>query len=119
MDPANKSLAFNGFTSVSAAGRRASIEIFLASVMGEAVNISQVEHIFKGPSGDRKMSALSVVEFPSRVVREQVLKKVQDGHKGVMSEDDKNEQRFSLPCQNCFSAEAQRLPEKKRKPSNS
>ena len=36
------------------------------------------------------MSALSVVEFPSRAVREQVLKKVQDGHKGVMSEDDKN-----------------------------
>ena len=79
------------FTSTSAAGRRANVETFLQSVMGEIVPICQVEHIFRGPSGDRKMSALSVVELPSRAVREQVLKKVQDRHKGIMLEDDQNQ----------------------------
>ena len=63
LDPANKSLSFSGFISTSAAGRRANIETFLTSVMGESVPICQIEHIFKGPSGDRKMSALSLVEF--------------------------------------------------------
>ena len=91
LDPANRSLSFSGFTSTSAAGRRANVEKFLQSVMVESVPICQVEHIFRGPSGDRKMSDLSIVELPSRAVREQVLKKVQDRHKGIMLEDDQNQ----------------------------
>ena len=75
LDPANKSLCFQGFSEKDGAKRAAKIEECLA-IVGTKNAIRGIEHIWTGSPGNRTMSAVSVVELSSRSVRETCLKKL-------------------------------------------
>ena len=74
LDPANRCLAFTGFKDDSAESRVSKIQAFLTA-LGTCDNIVSAEHIWSGPPGQRKMTGVSVIEFPSRDLKEAVLKK--------------------------------------------
>ena len=88
LDPANKSLCFSGFKSTSTEARTTVIRAFLDS---QGVNGSnhQIQHVYQGPPGARKLSSIAIVELFSRDVREEVLKKVLQ-NKTTIAEADKN-----------------------------
>ena len=76
LDPANKSIAFKGFTEFDGPKRSAAIESFLSNIVMHKTGL-HIEHVYKGPTGQRVMSPISVTEFASRSVRESVLKKLE------------------------------------------
>ena len=79
LDPANKSLAFAGFTENDAEKRCRIIENILEKI-GCKERLQNIDHVWQGPPGGRKMSALSVVELISNSVREASLKKLPEGN---------------------------------------
>ena len=88
LDPANRSLAFTGFKSTSANGRNALIQNFLTTTSSDP-RVLNIEHIWKGPPGDRSMSSLSIVELSCRNEREALLKQLMQD-KSTLTEDDTN-----------------------------
>ena len=78
LDPANKSLAFKEFSEFDGPRRTAAIEKFFYNIDLKNV-IVNIDHIYSGPPGQRVMSPVSVVELPSRALRETSLKKL-EGH---------------------------------------
>jgi len=73
LDPANKSLCFKGFPDNDLRARTSRIDQILESV-GAKAQILTVDHIWKGPPGQRVVSGMSVVELSSRQAREEALK---------------------------------------------
>ena len=63
----------------NAESRIQSIELYLKK-MGEESHLRVVDHVYTGGPGNRHMAPLSIVEFPSQSIREQVLKKINDGN---------------------------------------
>ena len=89
LDPANKSLCLRGFKEDDPRARTKRIESILESV-GAKGELVHVEHIWKGPPGQRSVSEMSTVELSSRQAREEALKKLTqdnsklDGASGVL-----------------------------------
>ena len=87
LDPANKCLSFNSWTSKSTSGRKALIESYVEGIC-PGTSILSIEHVWTGPPGKREIGPISFVEFSSRSVRESILKYVQQA--APLKEDDKN-----------------------------
>jgi hypothetical protein len=77
LDPANKSLCLKGFSEKDAAKRFKLIEQLFDSI-GYNASVQNVEHIWTGPKGDRRISPNSLVELSSRAVREEALKELKE-----------------------------------------
>ena len=73
LDPANKSLRFRAFKDADLSVRVRIIEHCLSHI---GVKSSNVEHIYKGPPGQRELTDMCIVEFGSNSVREQALKEL-------------------------------------------
>ena len=73
LDPSNKCIAIKNFGTQSAAERDVCIQKFLEDNLGNP-RVQSIEHISGWVDGVRKMTPVSVVEFASRSVREEILK---------------------------------------------
>ena len=73
LDPCNKCISFKGFQTSSAPERNICLQKYLEEVLGNP-RVQSIEHISGWIDGVRKMTPVSIVEFASRSVREEVLK---------------------------------------------
>ena len=73
LDPSNKCIAIKNFGTQSGSERDVCIQKFLEDNLGNP-RVQSIEHISGWVDGVRKMTPVSVVEFASRTVREEVLK---------------------------------------------
>ena len=73
LDPCNKCISFKNFQTQSAPERNICIQKYLEEVLGNP-RVQSIEHISGWIDGVRKMTPVSIVEFASRSVREDVLK---------------------------------------------
>ena len=84
MDPANKSIRIRGFKVESLPERLACLQKELQHIGCNHIN---VEHIYKGPQGQRILTDMCVVDVGSNLIREKVLKdfgskQITDQHRG-------------------------------------
>ena len=90
LDPANKSLRFQGFKGENLADRVASVEFCLSHA---GIKFSHMEHIYKkGPNGLRTLTNMCTVELASNTAREAALRTlseydVQDPNGNVLKID--------------------------------
>ena len=75
LDPANKSLCFRGVKAANPQTRTTCIERILESVNAKN-QILNIEHVWKGPPGQRVISEICIVELSNRQTREAALKKL-------------------------------------------
>ena len=75
LDAANKSLCLRGFKEDNPKARTTRIEKILEQV-GVQEHIQNIEHIWKGPPGQRAVSDMTIIEMSSRQLREEALKKL-------------------------------------------
>ena len=75
LDPAHRSIRISGFVSDSHDSRINQIESMLRDL--KLPNMIHAESLFKGLPGNRSLSSVCMVEFPSRTIREDVLTKLQ------------------------------------------
>ena len=71
MDPANKSLRFRGFQGDSLPERVACVEKCLGDI---GLTAFLIEHVYKGPPGQRSLTDMCVVELRADAIREDALK---------------------------------------------
>jgi len=76
LDPAKKSLCFKGVKEMNADKRSECIEYFL-DYIGVSAVIRSIEHIAKGPYGNRSLTPVSVLELNCKSDRENALRKSQ------------------------------------------
>ena len=75
LDPANKSLCLKGIATMDVDSRTKMIEECLSKI-GVRSNVLNIEHLWKGPPGNRSISAISLIELSSRGSRETAFKKL-------------------------------------------
>ena len=73
MDPANKSIRIKGIAETDIIKRFRAIETLMREVGGNPA-IVNVEHVWSGPAGNRKLSGMSIIELSSHGARETSLK---------------------------------------------
>ena len=78
-DPANRSIRLRGLKQKSLNERKGSIDEILKDLGIPAIH---QDHIFKGPKDKREITDVAVIEFPSRNVREEVLKEFNKKSRG-------------------------------------
>ena len=78
LDPAWKSLCFSGFTTTDKKKRSNIINTFFETHFKDFVSLITIQHISKGPYNDRKMTSMSLVELPNRIIKDQILKMIND-----------------------------------------
>ena len=72
LDPANKCICIRGFNDKNIVSRRACIAKLMEQHF-QKPNIVNVDDLYTGPKGERKLSDITIVEFTSRAIREEVL----------------------------------------------
>ena len=77
LDPANRSLCCEGLSQSNPSTRKTVLEDLLENV-GTKSAILNIEHIYKGPEGNRTISPMSIVDFASRSSREASLLKLNE-----------------------------------------
>ena len=68
LDPVNRSLAFREFHSKATEARTKCAEDFLNQI-GLKNQIRNIEHVYTGPTDNRVMSSVAIVELAPRSVR--------------------------------------------------
>ena len=79
LDPAHKSICMRGFGDNDGESRTKTIEQMLLSKVAH-IKASRVEHVYIGTGAERKISNMTIVEFATNALREQVLKKTSETH---------------------------------------
>ena len=80
LDPANKSLCFAGFDTENGDARKSVIENFFRDQLHNA-KINNIEHIYQGIAGNRKLTSVTIVEVTSRAAREDILTSISNENK--------------------------------------
>ena len=75
LDPAHRSIRIAGFELSQTEDRMKFIEESLSKM--SLPKMVSIDHLYKGPAGNRSLSSSCLVEFASRAIREQVLGKFQ------------------------------------------
>ena len=78
LNPANKSVSMIGFKTEDPIKRTQIIENFLKEKLPQIANKVSIEHVYKGKFTDRKISGISIVQFASRQVRNDILQDIQN-----------------------------------------
>ena len=99
LDPAHRSVSFLKIKSTDAAARVRMIEQFLTEHFGNIAHKVSIENIFKGPYTSRSLTEVTVCEFPSKSVREQVLGQIREKNLHVKDSttDSDGRRRYVLP----------------------
>ena len=76
----NRFLAFLDFKGDNAVMRTADIKAFLQGTVPSLAENICIEHVYKGPAGNRKFTGTSLVLFPSKAQKEAAMKAITDGN---------------------------------------
>ena len=79
LDPAHKCMSLIGFKGTDSAARSQLIDSFLKAKFASYGDRLQVEHISKGTWQDRKLTSISLVEFPSKKARDDAVHAIKQG----------------------------------------
>ena len=74
LDPAHKCISIVGFGGGDVGERTRILEDFLKEKLPSIAQRCNIEHVFKGKWNERKLAGVSILEFPSKTVRDEILK---------------------------------------------
>ena len=64
LDVANRSICFSGISTMNVSKRMIMIDCFMDTNLSDKKIDMIIHHLYKGPYNDRKLIAMSLLEFP-------------------------------------------------------